>query len=197
MTFQTTDTVSRRATLAGLSAGGIGLAFAASTRRVSAQDASPAATANHPMVGAWLVAGRLGPSMTIYGSDGTFIDAGLVTSASPAGVVFASSTIGVWEPVSDRGIHFTAVQVQSDADGTYTGTLTINGHPTASEDGRSFSDDDPETTLTFRDAANNVLQVVAPYAANDGSAKPRTGIRIAVDAPGLPDATPTAATPTS
>jgi hypothetical protein len=195
-TPRTTDTVSRRTALAGLGAGGLGLALAASTRQVSAQDAA-ADLANHPMVGSWLVAGRRGPSMTIYGPDGSFSDSGLVTEAGPNGVALLSSAVGRWESTSERGIRFTAVQVQADANGTYLGSITIDGHPTASEDGQTFSDADPETTLTFRDAAHNVVQVVAPYEADDGSVLPRTGVRIGVGAPGFPEGTPTTATPAS
>jgi hypothetical protein len=191
---RTTDSISRRTALAGISATGLGLALAATTHHASAQDATPTAMAGHPMVGAWLVAGRLGPSMTIYGPDGTFIDAGLATEAGPAGIAFLSTTIGTWEPISARGIHFTAVQVQADATGTYLGSVTIDGHPTASEDGQTFSDDAPETMLTIRDAGHNVVQVITPYQA--GGAPPRTGVRMSVGAPGFPAATSTAGTPT-
>jgi hypothetical protein len=131
--------------------------------------------------------------MTIYGPDGTFVDAGLATETGPNGVAFLSTTIGTWEPISARGIHFTAVQVQADANGTYLGSVTIDGHPTASEDGQTFSDDAPETMLTIRDAKHNVVQVITPYQA--GGAPPRTGVRMSVGAPGFPAATPTAGTP--
>jgi hypothetical protein len=195
-TPRTSDTVSRRTALAGLGAGGLGLALTATTRSASAQDAATN-MANHPMVGAWLVAGRLGPSMTINGPTGTFIDSGLATEAGPNGVAFLSTTIGTWEPISERGIHFTAVQVQADANGNFLGSLTIDGHPTASEDGKTFSDDNPETTLTIRDAAHNVVQVIAPWKANDGSVPPRTGIRMEVGKPGFPAGTNSTATPSA
>ncbi len=147
------------------------------------------------MVGAWLVAGRLGPSMTIVHPDGSWQDAGLGVEAGPNGVAFLSATIGTWEPISARGIHFTAVQVQADANGTYLGSITIDGHPTASEDGQTFSDSDPETMLTMRDAAHNVVRVIRPYEADDGSVPPRMGVRMGVGAPGFPEGTPDIATP--
>jgi hypothetical protein len=196
-TQQTGASVSRRTALARLGAGGLALALAATAQEATAQDTAPAVLAGHPMVGAWLVAGRLGPSMTIYGPDGTFVDAGLATEAGPNGVAFLSTTVGTWAPISARGIHFTAVQVQADAHGTYLGSVTIDGHPTASADGRTFSDDDPQTMLTIRDAAHKVVQVIAPYRAGAGSAPPRTGVRMGVGAPGFPAGTPTAGTPTS
>jgi hypothetical protein len=188
--------VSRRTALTGLGAGGIGIALAATTRQSNAQ-ADAADMVNRPMVGSWLVASRLGPSMTIYGPDGSFLDSGLAIEAGPNGNAFLSSTIGRWEPISERGIHFTAVQVQSDANGNYLGSLTVDGHPTASEDGRTFSDDDPETTLTIRGAEHAIVRVITPYAANDGSVPPRTGVRIDVGLPGFPEATPEAGTPTT
>src|SRR3954452_22744694 len=50
-----TTPVTRRTALAGLSAGGAGLALAATTRKTAAQDATPAAMAGHPLVGTWIV----------------------------------------------------------------------------------------------------------------------------------------------
>src|SRR5690349_14031605 len=48
------EMVSRRTALAGLSAGGIGLAMTATTgRSVAAQDASSTALVGHAMVGSW------------------------------------------------------------------------------------------------------------------------------------------------
>src|SRR5215211_586111 len=111
-TPRTSSAVSRRTALAGIGAGGLGLALAASTSQASAQDAA-ADMASHPMVGAWLVAGRLGPSMTIVHPNGTWMDAGMTTEAGPDGVAFLGSTIGTWEAVGERGIHFTAVQVRA------------------------------------------------------------------------------------
>src|SRR5215218_7493988 len=47
--------VSRRVALAGVGAGGAGLALAATVRHSSAPDATPAAMAGHPLVGARLL----------------------------------------------------------------------------------------------------------------------------------------------
>ena len=194
-TPRTSDIVSRRTALAGLGAGGLGLALAASTRQVSAQDAA-ADLANHPMVGAWLVAGPRGPSMTIVHPNGTWMDAGLAAGPGPNGTTFNSTAVGTWEPYGERGIHFTAVQSQTDADGVFVGSATIDGHPIASEDGATFSDNDPATTLTIRDAAHAVVQVIAGWK-DDPTLPPRTGTRMGVGAPGFPEGTPATATPTS
>ena len=185
--------VSRRTALAGLGASSLGLALAARGPRASAQDTTPDELANHPMVGAWLVAGPRGPSMTIVHPNGTWQDAGLAAGPGPTGTTFNSTAIGTWEPYGDRGIHFTAVVTQTDAAGVFVGSATIDGHPTASEDGTTFSDNDPETTLTIRDAKHTVVQVIAGWK-DDPTLPPRTGVRMGVGAPGFPEA---AATPTS
>ncbi len=49
-----TAPVSRRTALAGISAGGLGLAIASTTRQTSAQDATTATLATHPLTGTWL-----------------------------------------------------------------------------------------------------------------------------------------------
>jgi hypothetical protein len=134
--------------------------------------------------------------MTIVHPNGTWMDAGLAAAPGPNGTTFNSTTIGTWEPYGERGIHFTAVLSQTDATGVFVGSLTIDGHPTASEDGLTFSDNDPETTLTIRDAKHNVVQVIADWK-DDPTLPPRTGVRMGVGAPGFPKGTPTMATPAS
>ena len=62
-----------------------------------------------------------------------------------------------------------------------------------SEDGQTIVDDAPETTITMRDAAHNVVEVVTPYPGG----VPATGVRMGVGAPGFPEGTPGTATPTS
>ena len=47
-TSRTTAVVSRRTAVAGLSAGGLGLALATRGQRASAQDAAPPSYAGHP-----------------------------------------------------------------------------------------------------------------------------------------------------
>ena len=58
MTSQTDHPISRRSALAGLGAGGLGLALANAARPANAQDAE---MANHPMVGIWLAITPEGP----------------------------------------------------------------------------------------------------------------------------------------
>ena len=187
-TPRTLAAVSRRTALAGLGAGGLGLALAASAWPAAAQDTTSEAMASHPIVGVWNVNAPAGPDIAVFAADGTNTHALPTASAGPQGVRFASALVGTWEPIGPRTVHFTAVQQISDANGAFVGTVTIDGHPTVSEDGQTLRDDAPETTVTIRDAAGIVVDVIT-------GGPPATGVRMAVGAPGFPEGTPTAATP--
>jgi hypothetical protein len=190
-TSRTTDSVSRRTALAGLGATGLGLALATRSRVATAQEASPEAMASHPIVGAWNVMTPGGPSLAVFSADGTNIQGLPATQAGPQGVDFVGAQVGTWEPVSARGIHFTGVQLHSDANGTFTGTVTIDGYPEVSEDGQTILDDQSQVMITIRDAAGAIVQQVP-----GAGSPPVTGTRMGVGSPGFPEGTPTAATPT-
>jgi hypothetical protein len=190
-TRSTNRSVSRRTALAGLGATGLGAALVARGGSAAAQDAA-AKMANHPIVGVWMVT-ALGPNLAVFSADGTNIQGVPTAQAGPQGVTFTGAQVGTWEPISDRGIHFTGVQLQTDADGNYVGSVTIDGYPVVSEDGQTLVDDSPETTITFRDAAGTVVNVVKPATAGARA----TGVRMGVGSPGFPTGTPTAGTPTS
>lgn len=171
--------------LVGIGRGGFG---------TSAQEETDT-LAGHPLVGTWLAMAPGGASPETFAADGSFIASPPILEAGSEGVTFLSPLLGVWESTGERSGHFTAVQALSDASGAYTGSLTIDGYLDVSDDGQSFIDDGPETTLTFRDAANTVVAVVKPYEAGDDSVAPVTAIRMAVDAPGFPAETTAEATP--
>ena len=199
MTTRPTDhSISRRAALAGLGAGGLGagglgLALATHDRRATAQDAAADARANHPIVGVWLVAAPTGPALAVFAADGTNVQGVPTAQAGPQGVTFTGAQVGTWEPTGPRRVRFTGVQLLTDARGAFVGSVTIDGHPVVSEDGRTLVDDAPETTITVRDAAHNVVDVIKPYP----GAPPATGVRMGVGAPGFPEGTPGTATPAS
>jgi hypothetical protein len=182
--------LSRRTALVGLGGGGIGVALATRGRIAAAQDAQSDAMATHLMVGAWMASTPSGLAPGIFFPDGTVIVTVPVTGNSPLGTTYVSTQPGTWEPVSERGIHFTGVQLHSDANGNYVGSITIDGHPVVSEDGQSLVDDSPESGPTIRDAYGNVLDVLR-------GGPPVTGVRIGVGAPGFPEASPAASTPTT
>lgn len=177
--------VSRRTALAGLSAGGIGIALAAQGSG-AAQEIS---RADHPMTGVWMAMANpplpddpqvAAPS--IFGADGTVLLMFPLTQAGPQGAQFNAAYVGVWEPYDEQTAHFTATQSLSDAEGTFLGTVTVDGHPKVSEDGMSFSDDGSLVTVTIRDATGAVVTVVPPGTPG----RPVTGIKMRVGNPGFP-----------
>jgi hypothetical protein len=160
--------------------------------QVDAQEATPAGRTDHPIVGAWLVSTPTGPALAVFAADGTNIQEVPTAQAGPRGATFTGAQVGTWEPTGPRSIHFTGVQLHTDANGTFTGTVTIDGYPQVNDDGQSFIDDAPETTITIRDAAGSVVEAIKPLP----GAPPATGVRMGVGSPGFPEATPTAGTPT-
>jgi hypothetical protein len=105
------------------------------------------------------------------------------------GLTFQGSLIGAWEPVSERGVHFTSIQALTNADGTFVGTFTLEAHPVVSEDGQSFTDTG-QTRFIVRDASNAIVS-------DNTITDDQTGVRITPGALLLSDATPAADTPTS
>jgi hypothetical protein len=182
--------LTRRTALVGLGAGGIGVTLATRGHIAAAQDAQSDAMANHPMVGAWMATTPSGLAPGIFFPDGTVIITVPVTATSPLGTTFVSTQPGTWEPVSERGIHFTCVQLHSDANGAYVGSITVDGHPVVSADGQRLVDDSPESGPTIRDAQGAVLDVLR-------GGPPVTGVRMGVGAPGLPEGTAAAGTPST
>src|SRR5215207_38629 len=164
---------------------------------VAARQATPSLT-DHPMAGMWLAMANPPlpddpqvPVPSLLAADGTVLLMFPVTQKGPQGVQFNSAYVGTWEPETERRAHFTAVQLISDADGTFLGSVTVDGHPEASEDGQRFVDDNALVMVTIRDAAGAVLQEVS-----GAGAPPITGIRMAPGAPGFPEGV-SAATPTT
>jgi hypothetical protein len=198
MTTHGTDAaVSRRAALAGLGAGGLGLALAATARPASAQDAGAADLAGHPLTGTWLAMAN--PPLpddpqiavpSLFGADGSVLLMFPLTQARPQGVQFNSAYVGTWEADGERRGHFTAVQVLSDANGAFLGSVTVDGYPEVSADGQTFVDDGSRVVVTIRDPAGATVQQFP-----GAGARPVTGIRMGPGSPGFPAATPVAATP--
>jgi hypothetical protein len=197
----TAASVSRRTALAGLGAGSLGLAFAVTARRASAQGAAPDFS-DHPLAGTWMAMANppleIDPQVaatSLFAADGTVLLMFPLTQAEPQGVQFNSAYVGTWEPDGERHGHFTAVQVLSDADGAFLGTVTVDGYPEVNPDGQTFVDDGSKVTVTIRDPTGAIVQQVMPTGAPAG--RPVTGTRIGPGSPGFPTETPAAATPTS
>jgi hypothetical protein len=192
--------VSRRTALSGLGAGSLGLTLAATVRHAAAQDAATE-MATHPMVGTWLAG--TGPNdlgLTHFDADGNAdFQSSVVAAGSDGALTYNDPRMGVWEPISERGIHLTFTWASRDATGAVTGTFTVDGYPVASEDGQSFVDDGTKVVVTLRDPAGATTQVI--------NTVPRvSGVRMTPGNPGYeellamiaaqPGATP-AATPTA
>jgi hypothetical protein len=179
----------RRSVLLSAVSGTLTSAFAVG-RSTMAQEATPDAMATHPIVGSWMVSTPAGLAMAVFFADGTNIQGLPATMPGPQGVTYVSTQVGRWEPIDERSIHFTGVQLHTDANGTLVGTVTIDGHPTVSEDGQTLRDDNPESGPTIRDAAGNVIDVLR-------GGPPATGVRMGVGNPGLPGTTAMAGTATA
>ncbi len=98
------------------------------------QEATPAATTEHPLVGAWrVVPDPPGPPLVliVYHADGTLVYSGPALApapqGSPARLVFDTPAFGVWEPTGDRSAALTASLIETDEQGTFLGTLTFHG----------------------------------------------------------------------
>jgi len=186
MTTPRIDTISRRTALAGLSAGGLGLALVAT--RGGAQEAM--STADHPLTGLWLAMANPAraedpqvPVPSLFAADGTVV-LGFVPAeiGMDDNVQFVGSALGVWEPYDERIGHFTAVQTLADMTGKLVGSVTIDGHPLVGEDGATFVDDGSLVTVTIRDAAGAVVTVVPPGTFG----RPVTAVKMRVGNPGFP-----------
>ena len=195
--------VSRRSALAGLSAGGFGVALV--TRQTDAFQATPDMAA-HPMVGTWL-SGRAPNDIAVthVGPDGSFFVNGPNVSLDEDGTLigFGDPSLGSWVPEGDRGIRFHFTNRTYDATGAHTGYFSVEGHPVSSEDGMSFWDDGTQVVLTIRDPNGVVVETLGPGL--EGAAI--GGVRLVPGESGYeemlamlaaqPSATPDAGTPTA
>ena len=154
---------------------------------LAAQEA-PVDFTGHAFVGTWMASTPSGLALGQFAADGSVVMGLQATQAGPMGVAFVSSEVGRWEPVDERTAHFTAVQILSNADGQFVGTVTIDAYPVVSEDGQTILDDGSQGSVTIRDATHQVVETIT-------EPPTVTGVRMAVGEPGFPEeaaATPTA-----
>jgi hypothetical protein len=168
---RTIDPVSRRTALAGLGAGGLGLAFGARSVAAAAQGLTPA---GHPLVGTWfLTTSSANPTnaddLFILHADGTYIEAN----------ADGSVRLGVWEPTSPTTATLTITAYSRDAAGASLGGITIRLTITLNPDGNSYT-------------AEGTIELTAPDGSLSGQAGPVRGdaTRMMVEAPGTPVLTP-------
>jgi hypothetical protein len=105
------STVSRRTALAGIGAGGLGVALTATASHAAAQEASPSAMAGHPIVGTWIITRDITnttqvPVVVVFTADGGFIDPG-------------QRVAGVWEPTGPQSAAMTIIPFIEEGNGGY------------------------------------------------------------------------------
>jgi hypothetical protein len=188
---QNSHVPSRRAVVASLGAGGLGLALAARSGVAIAQDNS-GDLAGHPLVGTWLVMtpGAVVPQS--HGPDGSILAAFPPNYVDPIlGLTFQGVALGRWESTGARSGRFTFIQALSDDAGAYIGTWQLAGYLEASEDGQSWVGGQIPSRVIVRDAGNTVI-----FDEEEPVDQPVTATRVGATAESvvLP-ATPAAATP--
>ena len=164
--------MSRRATLAGLGAGGVGIALATLPRATSGQDATPA-PGMHPIVGSWLVDTLTGdprnpPALFLCAADGTCAQSDLD----------GTDAYGAWQATGESTADMTLVFLERDEQGSFAGTTKIRGNVDVAAGGGSFT-------------ARATVQRIDRY--NIGSGEygpvPASGTRIVPEAMGTPQGT--------
>lgn len=179
--------------------GGLGVAAFLSVHPQPSTAAQAEELVDHPLTGTWLAMANPPlpedppfPAPSLFAADGTVLLQFPATARGPQGPVFQSPYVGTWGADSDRRGHFTAVQQLSASDGTFLGTITVDGFPEVSGDGQTFIDDGSRVTVTMRDATGAITEQFLPTGKPDG--RPVTGIKMGVGISGFPDmseATPT------
>jgi hypothetical protein len=147
-------------------------------------------TRSYPIVGAWLSIAPPPPGPSIFAADGTVSIAFAPNYVDPTlGLLFQGSMLGSWEPSSERGIRFTAIQALTDPEGRFVGTLTLEGHPVVSEDGQTFTDT-AEARGIVRDATNTIVS-------DDSFVGEVVAVRITPGSLIFPEESPAIGTPSS
>jgi hypothetical protein len=158
-------------------------------RTISAQEATPGALAEHPLVGTWAAMTPGGVVPQIHGPDGSIIVAFPPNYVDPVlGLTFQGPALGRWESTGARSGRLTFLQALSDAAGVYVGSFLLAGDIEASEDGQTWSGTD-EARIVVRDASNAIIfDQVAPMD------PPVTATRIGatIESVVLPEVTPPA-----
>jgi hypothetical protein len=179
--------ISRRTALAGLGAGSLGLALAATTRQADAQDATPFPMAGHPIVGTWIVDRNPDdaadpPTAIVVAADGGWIDPVL-------------GVAGTWQATGPHSAAWTAIGL---LDGGAGGYFALRTSAEIDDAGTYFAgtasvtivapDGTVVTTIAGGPASHGVRLQVEPV---EAGGTPLTGVP-AWTPPPPADATPTA-----
>ena len=175
--------VSRRAALAGLGAGSLGLGLVAPAQHAMAENSS---LADHPLTGMWLATLPGGVAPSFFGADGTVLLAWPICEQAADGkVTYSTPAVGTWESVGERSGYFNVVQALSDDTGAFVGTRSLHGYPVVREDGRAFLDDGRKMRVYVRDGSNTLVEIRG----EDGNSPEISGVRMSPGSPGFPGRT--------
>jgi hypothetical protein len=179
--------VTRRAALAGLGAGGLGVALATTANRAAARDATPNAMAGHPLVGTWVLdpspdIPTNAPAVAFFTTHGIFADPKFAFAGvwEPTGLTTAAYTfLFVIEEPDFSG--YVAARGDIEVDATGDAWTNLGGAMTVAADGTVVATDPPSLSTARR------LRVIAA----DALGTPMPEVATWEPAP------PTDATPTS
>ena len=175
--------VSRRAALAGLGAGSLGLALAAPAPQVRAEQAS---LAEHPLTGTWLMTVPGGVAPAVFAADGAVMLAWPACEQNAAGqIIHSTPALGTWESSGGRVGYVNVVQVLTDSGGAFVGTRSRLWYPEVSEDGQSFLGDGATMRVYLRDSTNAVVSMRG----EGGEMSPLSGVRMSPGSHGFPGPT--------
>ena len=148
----------------------VGLILLGSRPSAVAQESTPAATAGHPIVGAWLLDVDANdptnpPALAIFHDDGTYLQA----------ESDGSNGVGVWEAIGANSVALTQLLHQQDETGDFAGTLMVRAAIDLDESGDAWT-------------AKYTLEFIGPDGTSAGEMGPGTAIaeRIAVERMGTP-----------
>jgi hypothetical protein len=159
--------LSRRSAVAGLGAGGLGLALGARTAGAVAQAFS---TAGHPLVGTWFLdngTANLTGALDTFSlhADGTYIE------ANADGTV----RLGAWEATGPLTATLMIEAYSRDEAGANLGAIIVRLNLQLNPDGTGYQ-------------AEGTIELIRPDGSASGQAGPATGTatRLVVEAPGPP-----------
>ena len=175
--------VSRRVALAGIGAGGLGVAVGLPARQAEAENPDLAA---HPLTGVWLVTMGETVAPTSFGADGSVQLTCPVCERGVSGSnTFVTPGVGTWTSTGGRGGYFNVVHVLTDETGRFAGTRSMHCYPVVSEDGTSFADDGSKIRIYVRDESNSLMAILG----EDGNSAPISAVRMSPGSPGFPGPT--------
>lgn len=192
--MSTERSLTRRSALAGIGGGSLGLLLRSPVTANQYVDSGgsgasvPVTTAGHALSGTWLSIIGLpsNPNVPVavpstLAPDGTamFIFPG--AEAASHGIEIRGVALGCWEPMSPMAGHFTVIQVLSDLEGAYIGTVTVDGFAILGDDRQSYEVEGSDHLFTVRDRQNTVVDILGSSAAN-----PMRGFRMRAGDPAFP-----------